>query len=71
MKKEPAKNCFELPPDMEICRAEEMGMEQFAKCLVENPIICQYALTFGYGIFCRHPNRKAIIQNTTNSVNIS
>lgn len=49
-------------PDMDICRAEDIDLEGYAKCLVDSPLECQYALSFGHGCLCTHPNREAIIQ---------
>ncbi len=34
---------------------------EIVDCLAEYPI-CSFALHFGYGLLCRHPQRKEIIQ---------
>ncbi len=52
-------------PNEKDCRAQTMGMGEFAKCLVEHPDRCRFALPFGYGFLCRHPDREEIIRNTT------
>ena len=64
MTNEPSGGRARVLPDMEICRAEDMGIAEFAKCLVEHPWECKYALSFGYGFFCWHPNHKEIARNT-------
>ncbi len=51
-------------PDMDICRAKENGLRGYVDCLVIKPAQCRYALAFGQGYFCCHPNRRQIIQNT-------
>ncbi len=50
-------------PDMQICRATDL-ITDFANCLVERPYECRYAMSFGNGFFCKHPDRKTIIANT-------
>jgi hypothetical protein len=45
-------------PNKEICRTKYIGIEQFSECLVGEPIGCNFAQSFGYGFFCRHPERK-------------
>ena len=47
-------------PDSEICRTRYLGETlDFSDCLVENPEACEYALRFGSGILCRHPDRRS------------
>ena len=47
-------------PDPEICRTRYLGETlDFSDCLVENPEACEYALRFGSGILCRHPDRRS------------
>ena len=53
-------------PDMHICRASTLT-ERFAECLVEKPAACPYAMPFGYGFLCGHPDRDSIIADTANS----
>ena len=55
-------------PDMELCRVKNIDIEQFTVCLVNNPYNCKYALAFGDGYFCLHPNREQILQNTPKKV---
>lgn len=57
-------------PDMAICKAENIGLRGYADCLVEpHPYTCEYAVPFGSGILCRHPQRDVIIENTLNAPN--
>jgi hypothetical protein len=50
-------------PDKNICRASTLT-ERFAECLVEKPAACPYAMPFGYGFLCGHPDRDSIIADT-------
>ena len=50
-------------PDMQFCRAADLT-STFAECLVEKPATCPYAMSFGYSYLCRHPDRRAIIDNS-------
>lgn len=54
-------------PDMKICRAKDKRIADFCDCLVEKPYGCVYALSFGSGFLCKHPNRAEIIRNTNNA----
>jgi len=53
---------------MNICRAKENGLRGYVDCLVEHPFGCQYAVSFGEGFFCGHPDRHEIIQNTNHAI---
>ena len=47
-------------PDPKICRTAYLGQSlDFSDCLVENPEACKYALRFGSGILCRHPDQRS------------
>ena len=52
-------------PDGENCRAREFTSLDYelVDCLIEHPL-CNFALHFGYGILCRHPRRKEIVERT-------
>ena len=50
-------------PDMRVCRAADLT-DSFAECLVEKPVTCQYAMSFGYSDLCGHPGHNAITDNT-------
>jgi hypothetical protein len=61
-----ALNASILPaalPDRQLCRAAPLT-NRFAKCLVTNPMRCQYAMPFGYTHLCGHPERAAIVDRT-------
>jgi hypothetical protein len=46
--------------DLEKCRTRYLGQSlDFSDCLVENPDRCEYALRFGSGVLCRHPDRRS------------
>jgi hypothetical protein len=46
--------------DPEKCRTRYLGQSlDFSDCLVETPDGCKYALRFGSGVLCRHPNRRS------------
>jgi hypothetical protein len=45
--------------DLAKCRTLRRGTTDLFDCLAEKQyLICGYALPFGYGRFCRHPQRK-------------
>lgn len=52
-------------PDSETCRAKQTTCLDYelVNCLIERPT-CKFALSFGYGYFCRHPHRKEIVERT-------
>jgi hypothetical protein len=54
-------------PDPARCRAKAnaAGFAGYADCLVESPIRCRHALSFGFGFFCRHPQRHEIVMRTS------
>lgn len=43
-----------------VCRAKDIGIESFLECLQENPQLCRFALSFGYGYLCQCPLRVYI-----------
>lgn len=46
-------------PDPEACRTRYRGQSlDLSKCLVENPAGCEFALRFGSGVSCYHPDRR-------------
>jgi hypothetical protein len=51
-------------PDPESCLARDAGLPNYADCLVDSPYQCPYALRFGWGFFCRHPERSEIAKRT-------
>ncbi|MEI8037762.1 MAG: hypothetical protein WCJ14_05175 [Verrucomicrobiota bacterium] len=55
------------PPSQHVnadCRARPSGVGSFVDCLMGQPLHCQHGLSFGYGIFCRHPERERIVAQT-------
>ncbi|MBI5685804.1 MAG: hypothetical protein HZC54_12080 [Verrucomicrobia bacterium] len=50
-------------PDPDVCRARQVQADLY-ECLVKNPHRCRYAQAYGYGFFCRHPERKEIVART-------
>jgi len=52
-------------PDPAICRARTARLAGYADCLVEQPTECRHALSFGFGFFCRHPERDEIVMRTS------
>jgi hypothetical protein len=62
---------FDKLPDVENCRARKVtnGYE-LVDCLIKHPL-CEFALAFGYGYFCRHPHRKEIVERTKAALNNS
>jgi hypothetical protein len=46
-------------PNPERCRTRFLGATlTFSDCLVINPEACKHALRYGFGVFCRHPDRR-------------
>ena len=53
--------------DISLCRARDIGVKNFAECLVDfYPLNCRFATNCGNGRLCKHPNRKDIVQRTVN-----
>lgn len=53
------------PPDVARCRARQVpGQAGLVDCLVAEGARCPYALSFGYGFLCNHPQRDEIIART-------
>jgi hypothetical protein len=45
--------------DVEKCQTQKRGAAELFDCLVEEQhLICGYALPFGNGHFCKHPQRE-------------
>ena len=40
-----------------LCKARDIGLESFLKCLEENPRECVFSLSFGYSYLCTCPLR--------------
>jgi hypothetical protein len=46
-------------PDTEICRTRYVVQSDLSQCLVENSDACGFAIRFGSGVICRHPQRRS------------
>ncbi len=49
---------FRSLPDTTICRVKSIGASEIFECLVDNPIECSHALSFGDAFFCRYRGLK-------------
>jgi len=50
-------------PDPKICQTLPIGeIHSFATCLVEFPITCSHAMSYGKGYLCRHPNWRKFVK---------
>lgn len=38
------------------CKTLDLGLEGFSECPRNGPNSCSFAVPFGYGFLCRHPN---------------
>ena len=54
-----AFQCCESPFDV-LCKAEDIGLESYVRCLEERPQFCQFSVPFGYAHFCQSPLRVHI-----------
>jgi hypothetical protein len=54
----------ETPADIRTCRVADIGYSSYAECLCSGPNLCRYALPFGYGYLCQHPQLDEIIEKT-------
>ena len=61
-------NQFQCPRDFRccksqfkhLCKAKDIGLETFLKCLEEDPRSCPVSIPFGDGYFCECPLRVYI-----------
>lgn len=51
-------------PNLQDCRAVALTA-LYAECLSKRPITCRYAIPFGFACLCGHPDRSAIVANTS------
>lgn len=51
--------CPTTPVDV-LCKAEDIGLESYVRCLEERPQFCQFSVPFGYAHFCDSPVRVHI-----------
>jgi hypothetical protein len=52
--------------DYSKCRAKCSGFANFFDCLTVDSSTCPYAISFGYGVFCRHPEAQVIAARSEN-----
>lgn len=45
-----------------VCKARDIGLEQYVECLEDDPQNCEYSLSFGVGYFCRCPLQLYIVK---------
>jgi len=48
--------CETCPSEI-LCKAEDVGLESFVRCLEETPQLCQFSVPFGYAHLCDSPVR--------------
>jgi hypothetical protein len=47
-------------PDPKKCRTMYLGQAlDLSECLVENPDGCEFAVSFGFGVYCYHSDRRS------------
>jgi hypothetical protein len=54
--------CYKSGPE-KLCKARDIGLEQYVECLGEKPHTCDFSLSFGQGYFCTCPVRIYIAKN--------
>ena len=37
----------------ELCRAQDVGLESFVACMIEDPLACKFSIHFGGIFFCQ------------------
>lgn len=50
--------------DLRDCRIADIGVDQFAECLMEGPNVCEHALPFGYCFLCKHPRVNEMLEKS-------
>jgi hypothetical protein len=43
-----------------LCKAEDVGMESYLKCLEEDPKVCVFSIGYGDAYYCKCPLRVYI-----------
>ena len=43
--------CYKSPFGV-LCKAEDIGLESYVRCLEDNPEFCRFSVPFGYAHFC-------------------
>jgi hypothetical protein len=63
IKPEPGRQTWSSP-NVGFCRARRFGVSDVVFCLMDDGHNCGFAIRFGQGVFCRHPDREKIIART-------
>ena len=48
----------------ELCRARDIGIENYLECLENDPQDCQFSIVYGIYYFCKCPLRYYLAQNS-------
>ncbi len=65
-RQEPAAKTRRLP-DAELCRARHTGFADHVNCVTPHQWSCEFAIPFGLGYLCVHPDRFDIATRTAQS----
>jgi hypothetical protein len=68
MKEETSARPAKSDLDTSRCRVTNIGIDTYAECLCSGPNECPYALPFGYGFLCQHPDFNKFLPKETRSV---
>jgi hypothetical protein len=60
----PARQKFS-GPDTSRCKVTTIGVNMYAECPYSGPNECPYALPFGYGFLCQHPQFNEFLRKET------
>ena len=58
------KAAVRMPWDIAECRAQSIGGTGLVDCLMEHGYRCPHAISFGYGVLCKHPDWRSIVART-------
>ena len=53
--------CYKSGLD-DLCKAQDVGLEEFLECLEENPLECTFSVHYGAVFYCRCPLRVYIVK---------
>ena len=51
----------------DLCKAKDVGLDSYLKCLESNPSNCNFALSYGYKHFCQCPLRVFLAKKLNKS----
>jgi len=46
------------------CCVSDIGVDGFAECQMFGPNLCPYAMPFGYGFLCQHPQVDQLVEKS-------